>query len=44
VYELERTDFAEAYLPVQAKRPAVGEIASFDRGIDRVSTVTRRER
>ena len=43
VYELERLDFAEAYLVAQAEATGVGEIVSFDRAIDRVTTVTRRE-
>ena len=43
VYELQRLDFAEAYLVAQAEATGVGEIASFDRAIDRVTTVTRRE-
>jgi predicted nucleic-acid-binding protein len=43
VYETERLDFAEAYLVAQAEATGVGEIASFDRAIDRVGSVTRRE-
>lgn len=43
VYELQRLDFAEAYLVAQAEATGVGEILSFDRTIDRVETVTRRE-
>gem|GEM_PF-2162454 len=43
VYELDRLDFAEAYLVAQAEATGVGEIASFDRTMDRVGTVTRRE-
>lgn len=43
VYEIARIDFAEAYLVAQAEATGVGEIASFDRAIDRVSTITRRE-
>jgi predicted nucleic-acid-binding protein len=43
VYELDRLDFAEAYLVAQAETTAVREILSFDRSIDRVDTVTRRE-
>jgi predicted nucleic-acid-binding protein len=39
VYELERIDFAEAYLVASAEASGVGAIASFDRSIDRVSTV-----
>jgi predicted nucleic-acid-binding protein len=43
VYEIDRLDFAEAYLVAQAEATGVGEIASFDRSIDRVSSVRRRE-
>lgn len=43
VYEVDRLDFAEAYLVAQAEATGVGEILSFDRSIDRVGTVTRRE-
>ena len=43
VYELDRLDFAEAYLVALAEATGVGEIVSFDRTIDRVASVTRRE-
>lgn len=43
VYELDRLDFAEAYLVAQAEATGVQEILSFDRTIDRVGSVTRRE-
>ncbi len=43
VYELDRLDFAEAYLVASAERSGVGVVASFDRSIDRVKTVTRLE-
>ena len=43
VYELERIDFAEAYLVAQAEATGIGEILSFDRSIDRVASITRRE-
>ena len=43
IYELERLDFAEAYLVAQAEATGVGEIISFDRTIDRISSITRRE-
>lgn len=43
VYEIDRLDFAEAYLVAQAEATGVGEIASFDRSIDRVRSVRRRE-
>jgi predicted nucleic acid-binding protein len=36
-------DFAEAYLVAQAERSGIGVIASFDRAIDRVTTVRRLE-
>lgn len=43
VYEMQRIDFAEAYLVAQAEATGVGEVLSFDRSIDRVGTVNRRE-
>lgn len=43
VYEVERLDFAEAYLVACAESTGVGRIASFDRSIDRVDTVERFE-
>ena len=43
VYELDRLDFAEAYLVACAETTGVGRIASFDPTIDRVGTVTRIE-
>jgi predicted nucleic-acid-binding protein len=43
VYELDRIDFAEAYLVAQAEASGVNEILSFDRSIDRVAGITRRE-
>lgn len=43
VYEVDRLDFAGAYLVAQAEATGVGEAVSFDRSIDRVGTVTRRE-
>jgi predicted nucleic-acid-binding protein len=43
VYELDRLDFAEAYLVAQAEATGIREIVSFDRSIDRVASVTRRE-
>lgn len=43
VYEVDRLDFAEAYLVAQAERSGVGVVASFDRAIDRVATVERLE-
>ncbi|OBA80257.1 twitching motility protein PilT [Mycobacterium sp. 1164966.3] len=43
VYEVERIDFAEAYLVACAESTGVGRVASFDRSIDRVGTVQRIE-
>jgi predicted nucleic-acid-binding protein len=43
VYKLERLDFAEAYLVGQAEATGVDEIVSFDRSIERVAPVSRRE-
>lgn len=43
VYELDRLDFADAYLVACAEASGVGAIASFDRGIDRVAAVRRME-
>ncbi len=43
VYEIDRLDFADAYLVAQAEVTGVGEIVSFDRSIDRVNSVQRRE-
>lgn len=41
VYEVERLDFAEAYLVASAEASGVETIASFDREIDRLTTVRR---
>jgi len=43
IYERDRLDFAEAYLVACAESTGVGRIASFDRSIDRVTTVQRIE-
>jgi len=43
IYEADRLDFAEAYLVACAESTGVREIASFDKAIDRVSTITRIE-
>ena len=43
IYELDRLDFAEAYLVAQAEATGVREVLSFDRSIDRIKTITRRE-
>lgn len=41
VYEVDRIDFAEAYLVASAERSGINTVASFDRSIDRVKTVCR---
>lgn len=41
VYELDRLDFAEAYLVASAEATGVGAVLSFDRSIDRVNTTAR---
>ena len=41
IYELDRLDFAEAYLVAAAEFADVESIASFDKAIDRVSSVER---
>jgi predicted nucleic acid-binding protein len=43
VYELDRIDFAEAYLVACAESSGVNRIASFDLSIDRVGTIERIE-
>lgn len=43
VYEVDRLDFAEAYLVASAEATGVEAIMSFDRTIDRVQTVSRIE-
>lgn len=43
VYEVDRIDFAEAYLVACAESTDVSTIASFDRSLDRITTVTRLE-
>ena len=43
LYEVHRLDFADAYLVASAERTGIGVIASFDRSIDRVTTVRREE-
>jgi predicted nucleic-acid-binding protein len=43
VYEIDSVDFAEAYLVAQAEASGVGAIVSFDRSIDRITSVKRRE-
>ncbi len=41
VYEVDRLDFAEAYLVANAESTGVNRIASFDTAIDRVTTIER---
>jgi len=43
VYEDARLHFAEAYLVARAEAAGDGAVASFDRSIDRVSTIERIE-
>jgi predicted nucleic-acid-binding protein len=43
VYEVDRLDFVEAYLVACAESTGIGRVASFDRAIDRLSTVQRVE-
>jgi predicted nucleic acid-binding protein len=43
VYEIDRIDFAEAYLVACAESSGINRIASFDRSIDRVGTTERIE-
>ena len=43
LYETARLDFAEAYLVAHAETTGVAEIVSFDRSIDRIPNVSRRE-
>lgn len=43
VYEVDRLDFAEAYLVACAESTGVGSVASFDKSIDKMKTVERIE-
>lgn len=43
VYELDRLDFAEAYLVALAEASGVGAVVTFDRSVDRVTSVRRIE-
>ncbi|MEN3283387.1 MAG: hypothetical protein V7607_4527 [Solirubrobacteraceae bacterium] len=43
IYEVDRLDFADAYLVASAEASGVGAVASFDRTIDRVTSVRRIE-
>lgn len=43
IYETEHLDFADAYLAASADLTGVNDVLSFDRGLDRVQGITRRE-
>jgi predicted nucleic acid-binding protein len=43
LYELQRLDFADAYLVAAAELWGIGRVASFDRRLDRVRTIQRME-
>lgn len=43
VYEIDRLDFADAYLVACAESTGVSSVASFDKSIDRVTTIERIE-
>ncbi len=43
VYEIDRLDLAEAYLVANAETSGVDAVASFDRTIDRITTIQRIE-
>jgi predicted nucleic acid-binding protein len=43
VYEVDRLDFAEAYLVACAEATGVGRVASFDKAVGRVTTIERVE-
>lgn len=43
VFETDRIDFAEAYLVANAESSGVNAIVSFDKSIDRVTTIQRIE-
>jgi predicted nucleic acid-binding protein len=43
VYEVDRVDFAEAYLVACAESTRILTIASFDRAVDRITSITRVE-
>ena len=43
VYEVDRLDFAEAYLVACAETTGVHQVISFDKAIDRVTTIQRIE-
>lgn len=41
VYEINRLDFAEAYLVACAESTGINKVASFDRSVNRVGTIER---
>jgi predicted nucleic-acid-binding protein len=41
LYELDRLDFAEAYLAARAELSGIGAVASFDKALDRVRSIVR---
>lgn len=43
IYEKDRLDYAESYLVALAEATGVGQIASFDKAIDKIGTVRRLE-
>ena len=43
ISEIHGVDFAEAYLAASAEVAGISEIASFDRALDRIPTVSRNE-
>jgi predicted nucleic acid-binding protein len=43
VYEVDRLDFAEAYLVACAESSGIRTIASFDRSVDRIASIDRVE-
>jgi predicted nucleic-acid-binding protein len=43
IYEVERLDFAEAYLVAVAESADIAQVVSFDQSIDRMGTVRRVE-
>ncbi|MBU1227989.1 MAG: PIN domain-containing protein [Actinobacteria bacterium] len=43
IYETHGVDFAEAYLAASAEVAGVAQVASFDRSLDRVPSITRVE-
>ncbi len=43
IYEVQRIDFADAYLAASAEVNGIGRVVSFDRDLDRLTTITRVE-